>query len=446
MTKLKATQDSFEYFVFEIFSKSFDNFIGGNHVKTTAQLLQHNKQTARVSARDHFKSTSLYAFIMWRIWCDWNINIESHYFSYGHQMSEYHIQKIKILIANNPFFAECIDLKPTADSIIKYTWDNKHAFKLNPRGLLGFKRGIHCDDLYVDDPFQDPDNKMLLTGIKKINNIVKSNIMEMPSRFFHIVGTPQTHDDFFFDKNVMTRFNVKFLPAIIDEKKKQVLWPEFRGWEELMKRKLEKGEKLFAQEYLCSPVYAEEAFFTRDQITQVIHNELTCVDINTKHKFEGDIIAGFDIGKKAHPSHFAAFQVLEERWKMIYHKFMDNWDYTAQLDWLRDAIANLGIDKLYYDDTRGEFEGFKEKNELPPQMEGVHFNVKTKQNMSAQFDKLVSNGTIELINDRRFIEQILLVTNDLQAVETAEGHGDSFWSVSLALNWLVQPVPNIRFL
>ena len=38
------------------------------------------------------------------------------------------------------------------------------------------------------------------------------------------------------------------------------------------------------------------------------------------------------------------------------------------------------------------------------------------------------------MNDKRQTEQILAVNDNLEAVESADGHGDSFWSVALALN------------
>ena len=41
-----------------------------------------------------------------------------------------------------------------------------------------------------------------------------------------------------------------------------------------------------------------------------------------------------------------------------------------------------------------------------------------------------SNGTVV---DTPHLEQLMKVTNDLEAVQTHEGHGDSFWSIALAL-------------
>ncbi len=41
--------------------------------------------------------------------------------------------------------------------------------------------------------------------------------------------------------------------------------------------------------------------------------------------------------------------------------------------------------------------------------------------------------TVDLVDDPRQHNQLLAVNNNLQAVESPQGHGDSFWSVALAL-------------
>ena len=53
--------------------------------------------------------------------------------------------------------------------------------------------------------------------------------------------------------------------------------------------------------------------------------------------------------------------------------------------------------------------------------------------MSAAFDKVVERSQIEIINDDRLITQICAVTNSLEAIQSTKGHGDSYWSMCLAL-------------
>ena len=102
------------------------------------------------------------------------------------------------------------------------------------------------------------------------------------------------------------------------------------------------------------------------------------------------------------------------------------------------AIENLRIDRLNYDDTRAEFEGFRERGELPDGMFGVAFTAKSKFKMAAEVDRFITGEKILLINDQRQKRQLLNVDNDLKAVQTSEGHGDCFFSLCLAVTAYLQ--------
>jgi len=430
---LEKSERSFPFFVKNIFSHSFDNFIGGQHVVNTATLLGNNKKTIRVSAKDHFKSTSLYAHFMWDLLH--RPGLEGHYFSYNATMSGYHLNKIKGLIQRNPFYAEIIDLKSTAESILKYTWDRKEITTIDPCGLLAFKRGIHCPRIYVDDPFQDPENQLNPIVIKKINNIFVSQIMDMPTKDgqLHVVGTPQTDFDFFFDKNVTEGFEVRIMPGVVDWKQKKVLWTEYMPFEELMRRRKARGIRVFNREYMCSPSWTEAAWFSRETIQDVVNPVLQQEKEMLRASY---VVLGWDIGKKVHPSHIAIFEErIPGHWIQIYQRFLDGWNYNKQLAHVNELVRKFKVDEGAYDATRGEMESFVERGELSSVLKPIIFKTTTKHDMATNFEKMVENKEVELLNDRRMLDQILVVDNDLQSLETPEGHGDSFWSIALAL-WI----------
>ena len=436
-----------EIFVNKVFSLSFVDFVYGEYINMIARFME-SRYTMRVSARDHFKSTSFYAHFLQTSFKNPHRDIEGQYFSFKEKMAGYHIAKIKKLKMDNPVFDMCIDKKSNAEAVIKYTWDGgKHFHTLTPHGLLGFKRGIHCDLLYVDDPFQDPASKLQMTIISKINNILKTEILDMvkDGGQLHIAGTPQTKDDFFFDDTLAKSFNRLVLPAIVDEKNKITLWPEWMNWEKLMKKKDERGEKIFNQEYMCSPVYTEEAFFKREQILKIVSDRKP-ERTNVKYQSKNNIIAGFDVGKKVHPSHLAVFEEVDGKREMIYQKFMDHWTYTKQVEFLYYTIEQLGIDKLYYDATRGELESLLEQGFLHPNMIPINFSAKSKASMATEFERAVEHKKMTLLNHPRLIDQILVVDNDLNAIESPQGHGDSFWSVALAFSDLTEVQPAITFI
>ena len=436
----------FSYFVENIFSKSFDKWITGEYIHRVCRLYQKCRNTARISARDHFKSTGIYATVMHDLLYS-KTDMENHYFSYQESMAGYHIGKIKNLIERNPFYSHLIDETRGTTSRLRYLipiGDRTTKFTLEPHGLLAFKRGIHAPRIYVDDPFQDPENKLLPTVIKKINDVFITQIMDMPTTDgrLHVVGTPQTNFDFFFNEIVMQEFGVMVSPAVVSYADHVALWPEHMEFKELMNRKAIRGKKVFNQEYMCSPVYSEDSFFKEEQIHSVVDSGLHNFSIYDKIKTFNNVIGGFDVGKKSHPSHLAVFEQVGDFWRQIHSKFMDGWNYAGdgifnpekptQVEYLSLAIENFKIDKLFYDNTRAELESLKERGILPGQCEPVQFTVKEKHSMATELEKKIETKTIGLLDDQRQTEQLLMVTNDLKALETPFGHGDSFWSIALA--------------
>ena len=440
-------RDDLVYHFNNVFSKSGSvlqnsKFIGGKYVDKQAEFLQSNKKTCRVSGRDHMKSMSFYAHFQNKVLKHIHRDIEAHYFSYSRNLAAYHTDKIKRSIINNPVFSELKDCKKTAESILKFTWDGEHFITLEPHGLLEFNRGIHSPLIYIDDPFQDPANKLNLTLINKINDIILTQILDMGWDEIHIAGTPQTNQDFFFDEEALHEFSRLILPAITNWENKEVLWPEFRPWDWLM-AKYRKGKKRFNQEYQCSPAYSEDSYFSEKEVRDQINVELKNYSFKewskeierreeVKEDTKRDILAGLDIGKKRHPAHLVIFELVDGKWIMIHSKFFDKIKYKYQLAYCKEAIDIFGIDYLWYDNTRGEFEVFEETGQLPGEMIPVVFTRKRKFSLATAWDKAATNENIQLINDDRLVNQILVVDNDLKAVETPEGHGEPFSSISLA--------------
>lgn len=445
----RIARTSFRVFVTDIFSLSVDilkdnQWVGGQYIDDIANWYEGNQQTIRVSARDHFKSMAFYAHIMWTLFKSQyeNKNTEVQYFSYNLNMAAYHTGKIKKAIACNPYFNGLIDKKTAAESKIAYTWDDNKLFEVTPRGLMEFKRGIHSEYVYVDDPLQDPDNKLIPTKIQKINDIMNKQILDMWQKEIHIAGTPQTNFDFFFNKEFRQGFSVRIQPAIISDKDKIVIWPEWMSYEALMVKKSQRGEKVFNQEYLCSPVYTEEAFLPLAKLEPVINSDLKNYNISqwereikrreeAGEETENNMYAGWDLGKSSHPSHFCIFEDIDGNYIERHSKWFDGVDYTDQLDYVQTVCEAMGVDTCYYDNTRGELEMAMEQGDLIAEMEPIHFTFKKKHAMATSFAIAVENTTVQLLDEPRQNNQIAMVTNDLDAPVTPEGHADSFWSIAM---------------
>lgn len=426
--------DGFTFFVENVFSASFDEFIDGDYIREVTERMENNRWTMDVTARDHFKSTRLYAEIMFDIFSS-EKDLEGHYFSYNLDLSRYHLKKLKLMIERNPFFKGITDLNPQADAQMVY-FNGDARISMSPAGLLSFKRGIHADRIYIDDPLKDPDNKLAPTVILKINSVIKLEIFAMVNKggICRVVGTPQTHSDFFFDEDLRKRFLVTILDAMKNESERIALWPEWKSFEELEIIRDTIGEKAFNQEYRAKPAYSEDSYITRKELTLAINPDLQNVGF---YAGERDVVAGFDIGKHTHPAHFSVFETWEDaegiHYRQLLSKWLDGWDYKRQLEFLSASIEAYKIDVLRYDNTRGEFEGFVEQGIVPRQMKPVNFSFKSKSAMAVSLQEAVLSGNLELLNDARQTEQILAVTTDLQAFETIDGHGDSFWSIGMAL-------------
>jgi hypothetical protein len=297
--------------------------------------------------------------------------------------------------------------------------------------------------------------------ITRINDIMKTQILDMFQNECHICGTAQTNHDFFFDDKFTVRFSRKILPAMVDRKNRIALWPEWMDFEELETKEKERGTKVFNQEYLCSPVYSENAYLDKEKLMSVVS------ETNRNYTFDewrkeierrqkkakedkreyqsNDLVAGWDLGKKGHPAHFTIFEKIyrgkkdKEGHKLyeriqVHSKWFDHRDYTDQLEYIEEALDVFEFYQCFYDSTRGELEMLEEQGKLPGEFKGIHFTFKAKHAMAAEFDRAIGSKLIEVLNDSRQIGQILIVNNDLQAPETPEGHGDSFWSIGMTFN------------
>lgn len=449
--------DGFKFFINNVFSASFGgDFVGGDYVDDVAERMASNDWTMDVTARGHFKSTRLYAEIMYDIFTA-ERDLEGWYFSYNTDLSSYHLKKVKAFIKRNPFFVDIKDGKAQAEGIISYQRGN-YTYTNTPAGLLAFKRGIHADRIYLDDPLRDPENKLAPTVILKINRVISTEIYPMVNKKgkCRIVGTPQTNEDFFYNKELQNKWDVRIQDAMIDEANEIALWPEWTSFAELVDIRKTIGEKTFNQEYRARPAYSEESRISRALLVACIDPEMKPADeYNGSH----EVVAGFDIGKHRHPSHM----VIYERWELteldrdgreqyVYRQLISKWfdgmNYNQQWDYILDVVTLYNIDVLRYDNTRGEFEAFYE-NATPQQrniLKPVAFGLKNKNSMAAELDALISNKRITLLNDQRQVSQILAVTSDLNAMESPEGHGDSFWSNGLAVLREKENVVRVRTL
>lgn len=443
-----SRERGYRFFVNHVFSACFgDTFIGGEYLNQVADHLQFNNFTMDVTGRDHFKSTRLYVDIMYAIFTDTGKGFEAHYFSYNKTLASYHMAKLKEYIKTNPFFVELIDDAPMAKSVLAFHWPKGRRMTVTPQGLLSGKRGIHADRIYVDDPFKNEEEEADRTDpvqIRKINDVILSELLQMVNRggVCRCVGTPQSPSDFFFNPKLQKEFKTWITGSILDEKNKVALWPEHWSYERLIARRELIGDAKFNREFMAMPVTSSNSYIDKDELLVLQTKENWAIEEHAILQ-EFYVVGGFDIGKKRHPSHLALFirrptdrevnGVEQFTYEQILSVWMDKWDYSKQIEYLNMICDWFNVSRLRFDNTRGEFESMMERNELHPCMVPQVLSRKINFKIASILSGLVENKTIQFVNDTRQYSQILAVDGDLNATETADGHGDSFFSNALAV-------------
>ncbi|MBW2968531.1 hypothetical protein KY314_00225, partial [Candidatus Woesearchaeota archaeon] len=337
---IQLCSNNFYKFTTEIFSQStrFDDFKGGDYVKERCNRLAKEKRTIDIAARSHFKSTSLYSYILWKMMYGClNQDLDIRYFSFNKNLSSFHIREIKSYRTSNPFFEDFIDYKPLAESIITGSWNRKHKITVKPHGLMSFSRGIKTDILCIDDPFKDPENPLKPTAIKRINYIFKSVLLKSVRKGgeIHVVGTPLSYADFTLDPKIHKTFSFKKFPGIVEENGKEVpLWPEFYTVKELKDEIPIMGEKIWQREIMCEPYYSEESYFKKSFLRKnVVNKDLSNIPASQGIHTENRVVAGLDIGKKKHPAGISVFEIVDNKAIMRHWRMVKGWPYFTGKPW-----------------------------------------------------------------------------------------------------------------
>lgn len=446
---ISDAQHNFFLFTNSIFARGVPGFISGDFVKKCCTYFQKHDRTMRIAARSHFKSFSYYSYIQYLLmYRGIHEDLDIRYFSFNERMAGEHIQKVKTLIRNNPYFDELIDLKSTAENVGQWTWDRKHFINLRPQGIISFARGMKANVILCDDILSDPANAIHPTTILKVNNIFKSVVLESikPGGEIHIIGSPLSRADLYYMPEMQEEFHTVFFPALIKDKDGNEVpqWPEFYTLEQIKAKINVMGEKVFAAEMMLEPYYSADAFFNKEQLRKdIVNPQLKNMRLIENFFTEDLVVAGLDIGMKKHPASFQVFHVKNGKAIMIHHKIMRKWPYYSgqpynplkptQVEYCKEAIKRFCIDKIYYDNTRGELEGALEMKWLTPHFIPVVFTHKMKCQIATDFEKVVINKQIEILDDEELLNSICSVTNDLLSIESVSGHADAFWGVALAL-------------
>tara|TARA_R110002020_G_scaffold145988_3_gene320392 strand:- start:1520 stop:3193 length:1674 start_codon:yes stop_codon:yes gene_type:complete len=434
----KGTIGSFQEFIQNIWSKSYDRpeLFSAWHVGVIAddveRAIEEKKNYVAILPRFHFKSTLLgHGFSIWRL-LKAKRDTSILYLSYSDTMARYHISEINKTVQRNPILMDWLTAKNTrAEFQFRYTINNKPVEILHG-GLFSFKRGMHVNGaLIADDILRDPENPLQLGEMNKIEDHFMTETMFIPNRDTPVIvlGTPMLPDDILAKLQRDPRFISRVLPALDPTPTRRVLMPELYSEDWLLAQQTARP-KSFASEFLLQPSFQTESYFNREDISKCEDENLR--DFSAYKKYEKrpgeQLFAGFDVGKKRHPSHLVIFSREGDELKQVNQTWLDGWNYSDQIEFLNEVAQNFQLEKGYIDNTRGELED----RGLDQVWHPMSFTSKSKHTMAQILEQAVHGGILKLLKDERQTQQIISVNNDLKAPVTPMGHGDAFFSIALA--------------
>ena len=438
------TPESFFEFTRDIWSQSdvYDHpeYFSEWHVNVVCDdmqwCLENNVNYACMMPRGHLKSTICYAFLCWLMLRS-DRPSDPFYLSYNYTMAAHHMGEIKRIIESNPklspYFVD--STARNARFSFRYKIHNKFA-EISPGGVFSFRRGRHTNTaLIADDLLKDPTDPLDATQVERVENVFFSEHIYIPNKnvITVVVGTPMAPRDLFYKLRSDDRFFFRALPVRYPVPDRPILAPGIRDAKWL--DNMEKGNpSAFATEMMLAPRLSEDAYITENELLSCEDSTLESLDTDgQEHILESTCtVGGFDIGKRRHPSHLSIYRTDPTTGEAIQvcQKWLDGWSYEDQISLLNNAVINFGIDRGYFDGTRGEFD---ERN-LDPVWRPVSLQTKTQKTVAQSFETGVCSGKLRMIENERQHNQIIAVNVDLRAAETTLGHGESFWSNALALH------------
>ena len=429
---------SFWEFVRDVWSKGYDNpeYFNAWHVgvvcEDVEEAIQQGLNYVAVLPRFHFKSTLLgHAFSIWRL-LQATRDMSVLYLSYSDGMAKYHIQEINKTVNRNPIIKDWMkNRSPKADYSFRYHIGKNKPVEIMHGGLFSFKRGMHVNGaLVADDILRDPENPLNIGQVTKVEDHFLTESMFIPLKGVPVIvlGTPMLPGDILAKLQKDDRFKSRVLPALDPTPTRRVLMPELYSEDWLLQQQKARP-KSFASEFMLIPHFSTEAYFDEEDITKCEDETLRNVSATIPYETTNQIYAGFDVGKKRHPSHLVIFEQDGDTLKQIHQSFLDGWSYSDQIEYLNDVAKNFGLTKGYIDNTRGELEDRGLNRSWLP----LTFSQKSKMTMAQIFEQYIHDGRVKLQKDERQKQQILSVSNDLKAPDTPMGHGDAFFSIAMAL-------------
>lgn len=467
---------SFPYFAFVVGKEVMEReelrqgetYIFKEFHKRWAQDMQECQRYLLAAFRTSKKSVMLRLRAMWRMWRlkmgEQNPEYEALYLSLTEPLAAKHTAKLKRYIKGSPLFKDVVD-ETDAESVIKMRLPNGKRFMVEPGGVLGGQRGQHPDELFLDDILGDVTTQsvpMDIATINKVTDIILSSLQYLPRANGAIIGagTPQTSDDFFavaegsvegYEKEMGgLRWKVERFP-VEDVNGKSVM-PELYPDERLVALRGTDGSRqwiAYQKEMLVRPSRQIFKTFLPKGLIE------TCIVPEEPFGEPSESVGALDMGKRVHPGHLVFFAPTSGgRIKQILSRWYDKCELREMIADASEYAELFNARIVYVDNTRADFEAVDEQgfvvlsekdefgNDIPETRRVVEITRtltpivitrKVRWPMGQRMRLALESGKVLLLPDDRQKRQLLLVDQQLEAAETAEGHAEPFTTIGLAI-------------
>jgi len=318
------------------------------------ETVEKHERVCIMSSRDHAKTT--YVTVLYPLWKAWhNENYEIFIFSASEDLAKDLLLRIKLL-TDLPYFNDML-LFPNMLIYKKkknlggwgsteLTFGNKS--RIIAKGYGSANRGPHPQIVICDDVLTD---KTQLSD-EMIEQIFYQAISPMPLEKLIVVGTPQHYKDLLHQLFENKIYVSKKYPAIIDEEKKKVLWPQRWSYEKLMRRKEEIGEINFSKEYLCNPLDDSSSLFPYKLLESCFDPQLKLTEFgpSLKHVIGCDL--AISDSKRADYSVFTVLELTKDKKMRIIDMFRaKGLSYKRQLQEVLKLDARYNPSLIYVEEN-----------------------------------------------------------------------------------------------
>ncbi|MCM8767045.1 MAG: hypothetical protein NC901_03160 [Candidatus Omnitrophica bacterium] len=331
-----------------VYKKDLPDFAVDWITKYPQKAREEGKYLVVLAPRNHLKTMMFSVYYpLWKM--IQNPMYEAMIFSYSVEQARHFLDILRGII--EIYFPEWMHKKYWSKSKIVLTNDSTYTVG----SLTSTRYGFHPDLIILDDP---------LGGEGDPQKIVKSNLPPgfIEERFFSmivpmlspeseliVVGVPFYHGDLFTKlKERKEAYLVEEFPAIINEEKREVLWPEERPYEWLMKQRNSIGYLRFAREYLLKPYDEKSSLIPFNIIMPNLNYERDISENRIKYDSVVVVSADFAISSSlgADYSVFMAIEYINNKIYILdFERFKES-DYNQQLDMLFYFINKYNPEKV----------------------------------------------------------------------------------------------------